>query len=188
MSNQPFTEAQQKEFVEMVHLLNPTAELISDKTVKRDLMAKFLQKVEEIKLLISQAPGKTSFTVDAWTSKNVHPFMAIRAHWISEAWEHKSVLLDLSYIDGDHSGENFSTIFMACLKRFNIPLAKVMCITMDNVGSNDTFIESLKARVTEYGAWHIYLTCGPWAVAAESGLSKLQKYEEQLQVENSNLP
>lgn len=145
MSNQPFTEAQQKEFVEMIHLLNPVAELISDKTVKRDLMAKYLEKVEEIKLLISQAPGKFSFTVDGWTSKNVHPFMAIRAHWISKEWEHKSILLDLSYIDGDHSGLHYSKIFMACLERFNIPLSKVMCITMDNVGSNDTFIESLEA-------------------------------------------
>lgn len=145
MSNQPFTEAQQNEFVEMVHLLNPAAELISDKTVKRDLMAKYIKKVEEIKLVISQAPGKFSFTVDGWTSKNVHPFMAIRAHWISEEWEHKSVLLDLSYIDGDHSGLHYSQIFMACLERFSIPLSKVMCITMDNVGANDTFIESLEA-------------------------------------------
>ncbi len=145
MSNQPFTEAQQKEFVEMVHLLNPAAELISDKTVRRDLMAKYIQKVEEIKLIISKVPGRFSFTVDGWTSKNVHPFMAIRAHWISEEWEYKSILLDLSYIDGDHSGLHYSQIFVACLERFNIPLSKVMCITMDNVGANDTFMESLEA-------------------------------------------
>lgn len=71
--------------------------------------------------------------------------MAVRAHWISEEWEIKSVLLDLSYIDGDHSGLHYSKIFMACLERFNIPLSKVMCITIDNVAANDTFIESLEA-------------------------------------------
>lgn len=151
MSNQPFTEVQQKEFVEMIHLLNPGAELISDKTVRRDLMSKYLEKVEEVKLLISQVPGKFSFTVDGWTSKNIHPFMAIRAHWISEMWEHKSVLLDLSYIDGQHSGSNISDIFMACLKRFKIPITKVMSITMDNVGSNDTFIESMESLANEIG-------------------------------------
>lgn len=151
VSNQPFTEAQQEEFVEMVHLLNPSAELISDKTVKRDLMAKYLEKVEELKILISEVPGKFSFTVDAWTSKNIHPFMAIRAHWISKEWELKSALLDLAYIDGEHSGSNLSDIFMECLERFNIALAKLMSITLDNATNNDTFMESLKDLADELG-------------------------------------
>lgn len=151
MSNQPFSEAQQAEFVEMVNLLNPAAELISDKTVKRDLIAKYLQKVEELKLLISEVPGRFSFTVDAWTSKNIHPFMAIRAHWITKEWELKSALLDLSYIDGPHSGSNLSDIFMKCMKQFNIPIAKIMSITLDNATNNDTFIESLGDLAAELG-------------------------------------
>lgn len=137
VSDQPFTEAKQEEFVEMINSLNPSAELISDKTVKRDLIAKYLEKVEEIKLLISEVPGKYSFTVDAWTSKNVHPFMAIRVHWISKEWELKSVLLDLSHIDGQHTGSNLRKIFVECLKRFNIPLSRVMSITLDNASNNE---------------------------------------------------
>lgn len=78
--NQPFSEVEQEAFLEMVKTLNPQAESISDSTMKRDLMAAYLKKVEEIKEYLKKVPGKISFTVDAWTSKNVLPFMAVRAH------------------------------------------------------------------------------------------------------------
>lgn len=144
MSDQPFSECTNEYFMELIDTLNPDAEIISDTTVKRDLMALFSGKVSEIKAKLKEAPGKFSFTLDAWTSTNTLPFMAIRAHWIDADWVYQTVLLDLCYIEGNHDGQNFCDIFLGCLERFEIPLSKVLALTMDNVGSNDTFIEFLK--------------------------------------------
>ena len=50
ISNQPFTEAQQKSFLELVRTLNPKAEPISNTTLKRDLMSTFKEQTEIMKL------------------------------------------------------------------------------------------------------------------------------------------
>jgi len=49
MSSQPFSEIQSPEYREMVRTLNPTAKNISDKTIKKDLMASFNEHLEKIK-------------------------------------------------------------------------------------------------------------------------------------------
>lgn len=77
--------------------------------------------------------------------------MAIRAHWISADWVYQTVLLDFSYIDGSHGGGDFCDIFLKCLKRFDIPLSKVLAVTMDNVTSNDTFVDCLRIHGIKFG-------------------------------------
>ena len=49
MSNQPFTEVQNPSFINVMKSLNPTAELPSDKTIKRDIMSTFAVKLELLK-------------------------------------------------------------------------------------------------------------------------------------------
>lgn len=125
--------------------MNPDAVTISSQTVKRDIIEKFEKKVKEVKAALKNAPGKISFTIDAWTSKNIVPFMAIRAHWIGSDWKYHTVLLDFAYIDGKHSGANLSAMFTQCLDRFEIALSKVLAVTTDNASNNDTFMETLRA-------------------------------------------
>lgn len=151
MSNQPFTECEQEYFLKMIKTLNPIATTMSDQTVKRDIMKLFEERVAVIKSILSKVSSKFSFTIDAWTSKNVIAFMAIRAHWIDEDWAYRSLIVDFSYIEGKHSGENLCTHFDDCLKRFDIPYSKIMAITMDNVYSNNTFMDFLKKHGIKVG-------------------------------------
>lgn len=143
---QPFTEVQQDAFVEMVKTLNPEAVTISATTIKRDVMGEFTIEAEKVKQYISSVPGKISFTIDGWTSKNVLAFLAIRTHFINVDWKYESLLLDFVPVDGSHTGFNMSQVFVDCLKRFEIPMWKVMGITMDNVASNDTLMEWLESH------------------------------------------
>ncbi|KAJ6639597.1 putative AC transposase [Pseudolycoriella hygida] len=124
LSDQPFCECGVQSFLKMVDSLNPEAITISKETVKRDIIKKFAKQVELIKLRLKKVSSKLSFTLDAWTSKNVLPFLAIRTHWINDNWEYETVLLDFWFIKGKHSGLNISKIFLRCLSRFNIPLSQ----------------------------------------------------------------
>lgn len=142
--DQPFSETQQEAFIDMINTLNPKAKVISPTTLKRDLIATFRVKLEEVRSRMSVVPGKISFTIDGWTSKNVLSFVSIRSHFINADWKYESVLLDFLHVDGSHSGLNMCNIFLDCLRRFEIPLSKVMGITMDNVSSNDAFMEHLE--------------------------------------------
>lgn len=126
----------------MLKTLNPEAKSVSDKTIKRDSIKNFSLEFEKVKSRIKEVPGKISFTLDGWTSRNVLAFVAIRAHYINTEWNYESVLLDFVKVDG-HSGPELCDIFIDCLKRYSIPLSKIMAITMDNVESNNTFMSSL---------------------------------------------
>lgn len=151
VSSQPFSVVEEEAFVELIRLLNPTAELISDKTMRADVMAAYYDQIEEIKSQLKEVPGKISITLDCWSSKNILSFLVIRAHWISSEWELKSQLLDFSPIECDHDGENLCRIFLECISRFNIPLSKILAYTMDNATNNDTFISALKNHGIEIG-------------------------------------
>lgn len=114
-------------------------------------MKKFAEQVKAIKSKLEKVAGRFSVTLDAWTSKNTLPFIAIRAHWINDLWEYETVLLDFCFIQGSHGGLNFSNIFLACLARFDIPLSKILGVTMDNASSNDTLISCLQSHGIKIG-------------------------------------
>ncbi|KAJ6636741.1 PiggyBac transposable element-derived protein 2, partial [Pseudolycoriella hygida] len=96
--DQPFTEPQQQSFVELVQSLNPNAELISDKTVRADIIATYEEMLGELKASLCKIPGKISISLDGWTSRNILPFLAIRRHWFDVDWNYHSILFDFSYI------------------------------------------------------------------------------------------
>lgn len=147
LSDQPFTAIQDQPFVDLVHTLNPKATIASDRTFKSDLMDAYKKMFIELKAEIATIPGKISLTMDGWTSKNVLPFMAIRGHWLDENWVYHSKLFDFVHVIGDHSGENHSIILAGVLSRLGISFSKILGITLDNVGSNNTLFNFLE----EYG-------------------------------------
>lgn len=69
-------------------------------------------------------PGKISFTLDAWTSKNQLPFLGITAHWIDHDWNLHFTLIDFQLLSGSHSGENLQEVFESSCRDFGI-LTKV---------------------------------------------------------------
>ena len=51
-----------------------------------------------MRALLQEAPGKISFTVDAWTSATMVPFLGVTAHWIDKEWRLQDTLeLDLPH-------------------------------------------------------------------------------------------
>lgn len=54
-------------------------------------------------------PGKISLIIDCWTSSNQIAFQGIIATWIDSDWNMQTALLDLTIIDGPHTGENLAT-------------------------------------------------------------------------------
>lgn len=174
MSDQPFTEPQQESFVELVRSLNPEAVLISDKTVRADIIETYEEKLNVVKDLVSQIPGKISISHDGWTSRNILPFMAIRGHWYDSDWILHSILFDFSYIHGKHTGWKLSCIFRDCLSRLDIPLTKILGITSDNHGSNDTFFDWMDEHGLSEAMNQIRCICHIFNLAVQDLLALLK--------------
>jgi hypothetical protein len=75
-------------------------------------------------------PGRISFALDAWTSKNGYAFLAITIHWITKDWKLQDKLLDFIDLSGPHSGENLCNAFVKSCREFEI-LAKVNKLLID---------------------------------------------------------
>lgn len=88
-------------------------------------------------------PGKLAFIVDCWTSSNQKAFQGIIVQGIIESWEIVTIPLDLTILDGSHSGENLAESFVTVLEEFNL-LNKVHSITSDNASNMDTFFVHLR--------------------------------------------
>ena len=94
------------------------------------------------------APGKISFIIDCWTSKNQWAFLGIIAQWIDTDWKLNSVVLDLKRLEGSHTGQNIAGAFIQSLNEFEI-LPKIGAVTTDNASNMDTFFVHLSSKLQE---------------------------------------
>lgn len=93
--------------------------------------------------------------VDCWTSANQWAFQGIVVQGISKNWELISIALDLTILEGSHTGINLASQFMKVLEEFSI-VKKVHSITTDNASNMDTFFtnfeEQMKIKVCQASA------------------------------------
>ena len=89
--------------------------------------------------LLHEAPGKLSFTVDGWTSPATQAFLGITVHWIDKQWRLRELLLDFVPLEGSHTAENLTLVFIATCDKFDI-LPKILAITTDGATVNDAFL------------------------------------------------
>ena len=158
---------EEEPFIKYTKMLNSEARIPSRFTIRRDIEETYRTKKEEIKrkLMVSlilhlshfvliklygfkEMPGKLSFFVDCWTSSNQKAFQGVIVQGITTAWELFTIPLDLTLLDGPHTGENLADAFMTVLQDFNLE-EKLHSVTTDNASNMDTFVEFLKDKLNE---------------------------------------
>lgn len=139
---QHIKETQQAAFLDVVRSLNPFVEEVTSSMLQQDLMELYADKAKSLKVKLSQVPGKISFTIIVETSIKEQMFLKIKAYWIDN-WKLETDLLDFCYVQDKNFISNACDLFIGCLHRYEIPLSKVLGITLQNVMENDTLINSL---------------------------------------------
>ncbi|GET04401.1 zinc finger BED domain-containing protein RICESLEEPER 2-like [Rhizophagus clarus] len=103
---------------------------------------------KKIALILQNTSSKISYIIDAWTSSNNYSFLGITAHWVTESWELKSILLDFIKLEGPHSGANIKKAFLKSLKNFEIE-SKILGVTTDNASNNVTFLKAVEDDLSQ---------------------------------------
>ncbi|GBC36498.1 zinc finger BED domain-containing protein RICESLEEPER 2-like [Rhizophagus irregularis DAOM 181602=DAOM 197198] len=148
MGDHSFLSIESKDFHNLIHLLRKDASIPSADIIKKEIINTFNNGIKEIRKVLQEVSGKISFTIDAWTSSNSISFLGITAHWISDEWELKNILLDFVKLEGSHSGKNIKEFFLKSLKDFGI-MTKILGITTDNASNNNTFLEEVSNELAE---------------------------------------
>ncbi|GBB84907.1 hypothetical protein RclHR1_01150011 [Rhizophagus clarus] len=112
-------------------------------TIHNDIIKIFDSEKEHIKTELQKIPGKFSFTLDGWTSRNQLSFLGITIHWITSNWKLKSTVLDFFHIEGPHSGENIASKFFEILKEFNL-LPKILGVSTDNASNMNKMLSKFE--------------------------------------------
>lgn len=108
----------------MIKRLRPEVKFISADTIISDISKAFKNEQVLIQNNLQNVPGKISYTLDGWTSKNQKAFLGITAHWINEHWKLNQITLEFQPLEGPHSGENLSKVLFKVFKEYKI-LTKV---------------------------------------------------------------
>jgi hypothetical protein len=88
------------------------------------------KNVQNLTNSIQSALRLISYTADIWSSKGLHPFLALTAHWLSNRGEGdqmkmRQTLLAFRRIRGAHSGQRIAQIVFNILEHAEL-LSKVM--------------------------------------------------------------
>jgi hypothetical protein len=128
--------------------LNPAALTCSiDDTGRRK---RFKREKARVRRVLQGVLGRISFAVDAWTSRNMHAFLGITAHWIDAEWQPRHVVLDVPPLLGSHEGENLCRTFTTTCRDIRV-LPKLLGGTTDKAKNNDTFLANLETACQDQG-------------------------------------
>ncbi|CAG8778913.1 16207_t:CDS:1, partial [Cetraspora pellucida] len=92
---QPFTVVECKEWWDMIKKFDSRYQFHNRHTEKDHVITLFENKREQLKLVLSQIPGKVSFTSDMWTASNGAVFLSLTIHYVNSFWKLNSFLLDI---------------------------------------------------------------------------------------------
>jgi hypothetical protein len=109
------------DFVSYVTRQNPNVvPLPGRSTVKLDIEQLYQTRLEALISELVNNEGKISLIVDCWTSSNQNSYQGVVATWVDNTWKMQSCVLDLSILEGSHTGDNLATELDKVMVRFNL--------------------------------------------------------------------
>jgi hypothetical protein len=114
----------------------------SRSTLKRRLVETFDTQRQQLKEELAINCKSIALSLDIWTSKNHLPILEVIGHWLTEDFLYKESVLEFTELQGIHSGENVAPAVHTLLTELNLK-EKLLTITGDNAGNNETMVSEL---------------------------------------------
>ncbi|XP_063765467.1 zinc finger BED domain-containing protein 4-like [Eleginops maclovinus] len=132
--SQPFKVVDDQGFRALVSLLDPTYVLPSRQTLKSMMEARYREEKQKAKDKVQKATA-VALTSDMWTSIHMDSYLAFTCHFVDEEDKLATVLLAVAKFGERHTASNIATVKGSILEEWEIPKAKVMCLTTDGASN-----------------------------------------------------
>lgn len=176
---QPFTICENEYFSQFVRRLNPLYQIPSRRSLKMEVFRLFDLAKESIKSILHETAGAISLTVDLWTSLTMDSYCGVTAHFMSDEWQLKHLVLDVRPMPYPHTGEAIKDILMEIILDFGIQ-TKLLSLTTDNASSMVAAFSLLAEEMTSKFQRKIYhIRCGAHVLnlAVQAGLKNLSEQQ-----------
>ncbi|MBW0591376.1 hypothetical protein O181_131091 [Austropuccinia psidii MF-1] len=174
----PMSVSKSTSFQAFLELCNPLvlSILVRQKALTAHLPNVYFFHQEKLRALIYDSGKQLSFTTYNWTSPNIEAFMAITGHFMDKEFNLVSVLLGLTEIEGNHSGQSLANQFLTTLKQYDLE-DSIIAITTDNASVNQQMAQELQDSTKSFAAKTQYIGCMACTLhlSAQDGLKALAK-------------
>ena len=131
---QPVSIVEDKGFKEFVQVIDQKYTPPSRRTIMRELLpSMYLSKRAELEEQLKTIEH-CSITTDLWTSRATEGYITITAHFITNTWKMRSVVLKTVHVNESHTSENIAAVLTQVTDEWNVS-AKVHCATTDNANN-----------------------------------------------------
>ena len=147
-------------------------------SLKENIVSLFEEKLEVVKLVVQQIPGKVAFTSDMWTASNNTSFLSLTIHYVDSSWELKSFLLDIIPMEVRHNGGNMADAIMEVLCKFSLA-EKTLALTTNNASSmiscDEFILEELENECQNLDFSHYRCIAHVFNLAVKKGLELISE-------------
>jgi len=107
---------------------------------------------------------KVSFTIDGWTSPFQDSFVCVTAHWISNTWAFREIVLGFEPLTGKHTSQALLDVFISVIERFGLQ-RKIHAITSDNGSNVKGMMELLEIHtINNDDSWYVQYSIQHWFI------------------------
>ena len=139
----PLSTMESKPFRELLKTIEQRYQPMSRKYLGETLLPKMYNELSEMLKAELRKTTDVALTHDMWTSINQEAFGTMTAHYVTEEWELRSVVLQTRKTDEQHTGENIASDLKLALAEWNLDHVVPYIIT-DNARNESKAISILK--------------------------------------------
>lgn len=141
--NYPFMMAEHYYTRKFINNLQPSFKLVHRTAVRKDCIQLYADEKAKIYETINSHTGRVGLTSDLWTSKDMHGYMSLTAHYIDPDWKFHANLVGFIHVKAPHTGERVASELMERLYEWNLD-RKICCLVLDNCSVNDVVIREVQ--------------------------------------------
>lgn len=116
-------------------------------TLRQAICKEFEKQRLTLKSDLATTCSTIALSLDAWTSSNSLPVLAIVGHWLTADFEYRHKVIEFTELQGPHSGENLAATVETCLLELDL-VSKLLSITGDNASNNEAMVSDLHRRLS----------------------------------------
>ena len=151
-----------KEFCAFLNQLRSRYELPSRNKHRYQMMKLAECVMNKVKEGIKEELEYYSITTDIWSSRVMQSFMAVTLHYLTEAFDMKTFVIEVATLKGSHTGEFIAGCLRKTLSTFNLRNQKLALLLRDNASNGIKACEDME--VPHFGCigHSLHLVVGPF--------------------------